>query len=196
MKTRDGFVSNSSSSSFVVAMDSQRPTREEVLAKFGKATYDSYQWWKEEPTSETLDVTEYLVQDAVAMEGVPLSPEALDQIIATLFEDESLWFELMYETEVGKRLQRMQDRWADVWHSRDLPEAEALRRRRNYNTISNIQSHKAEQLLRAEVEAWVRANEGKYGFKFHYSDNDGEVGAALEHGDHWSRANALHFSHH
>jgi hypothetical protein len=194
MKTRDGFVSNSSSSSFVVAMDSQRPTRDEVLAKFGRATYDSYRWMEEK--SVPMDVTDYLVQDAVAMEGVPLSPEALDQIIATLFEDESLWYELVYETEVGRRLQDMQDKWADVWRTKDLTEEEARRRRRNYNTISNIQSIKADQLLRAKVSEWVKANEGKYGFKFHYSDNDGEVGAALEHGDHWEHAEALHFSHH
>jgi hypothetical protein len=186
MKIRHGFVSNSSSSSFVVAFKQQQPERTDVLVKFGVGS--TITMW-----DETND-TDALVRDTQVQEGVYITAVNLMEIVDKVFEGEGCYYEFLYHTEEGKRLQKMEDKWGNIWHPRNQSEAEQARKRRNRERIQDIIEVKERAMFLQEVQEWIKNHEGQWAFRYSYSDNDGE--GALEHGNHWQTADAMCFSHH
>jgi hypothetical protein len=171
MKIRSGFVSNSSSSSFLVAFSRAPASKEELKTLlFGGSQrylspYDKRVW----PTDQ---VAETVWSDLKELK--PLTPE---QMVSKLAEG----------TITGKYSSEYRDSWKEYMDAK-TPEA----RDKAYDVMqANITKRASEVAAK-----FTSKNTGAKFFEFHYSDNDGSYGTDLEHGDLFANLPHIRVSHH
>ena len=167
MKTRSGFVSNSSSSSFIVAFDKKPETVEELQRmlfgdeKHYSDPYDSRSW-------PARTVAETVFQD-MQKQG-PLDREALEAAMEGV---------------------EVQD---PEWHAAF---EKFLKCQGPYSNADYEKLNKTTLIAKNRVlDRWNKDNPGKLFYEFEYSDNEGFYSSALEHGDLFADMSHLKISHH
>lgn len=186
MKNRNGFVSNSSSSSFVVAFDRETPDENYVRNQFGTVHY--YSEYLRGNEMETL------VHDTIHQVPVLICKENRDLLMENFFKDESLYFELFYRHDrIGNELKSRQDEMShNLWDSTSEDDKKYFSS--ELNKIREEMDEYQKSALDARVDSWIEKNTGLYAFHYDYADDDGN--GALEHGSHWNNVNVWVFSHH
>ena len=159
MKIRRGFVSNSSSSSFVVAFPKKPASVEEMRELLFKdvqsypSPYDDFNY----PATQ---IAEIVLQD---MEEPLTDEEAIEEMIAGWwpYEKWALYEELSGLKNIDWKNPKDRTKYDEAWKRFD-------------------------DMRRADAKVVIARWKGRYPnwqiFKFSYSDNDGAMSAALEHG--------------
>lgn len=169
MRYRTGFVSNSSSSSFVVAFDKIPESAEELRQMlFGDAKmfegFDVSIITKQcfEDMKDTLHGEEW-GQNGPVEYNQPLSTKA----ILDFFQKGSL------DGDPDYRIDDIND--DDAWEARSR----------------RLNKHRATLAME-----FISSNKGKFIFGFNYSDNDGEMFSSMEHGGLFRRLPHVRFNEH
>lgn len=171
MKIRDGFVSNSSSSSFIIGF-SQVPDAE-YLKKLLYDDKDSYMGvYQDAPFS-----TDTLVSMIMAeLEGkTPIND--MKGIVEAIGDDASDWDT---HPDYGYWNVQKEDRL-----KKGTPEYEAAWEKHNQETIESA----------LEMAKSIHDPDLVF-YSLSFADEDGSVGCELEHGSTWDRLPHLRFSHH
>lgn len=172
MKIRSGFVSNSSSSSFVVAFK-KVPESVEELQKllFGKGkTYPKPYAGTDKEQGWTAEEVAYTVWEGIK-HGHPLLAEHVKntfRVSGSMFGDPKFTYSKKYHKLSEEQQQKQYGK-----HERKL---EVFRNKKS--------------------KEFLNANPGCTFYRFEYSDNDGTYYAALEHGNLFRRLPHVRFSHH
>lgn len=165
MKIRNGFVSNSSSSSFIVVFD-KKPSSVEELQKLLFGDNDVY----DGPYSGSWPAKE--VAEVVWKDLQGQSPLTVDELAGN----------------VGGEASENYPEYIDgIWELKDG----RLRER-----MSSLHYAACEVEDKRVAEEFAKENEGKSIFRFEYSDNDGALSTAMEHGDLFKRLKHIKNSHH
>jgi len=166
MKIRMGFISNSSSSSFIVVFDKRPKTKKELKELlFGdrKEYHDPYssEYW---PTDDVVDIVwnDLKGQRSMTMEKIA------KEIDAGWFDDRPEFPDLDIEDR---------EKYDAGWKKYENDSLKAAMRR-------------------AEVYFGHAVKEGKLIVNFHYSDNDSKLSCAMEHGDLFEKLEHDTVSHH
>jgi hypothetical protein len=161
MKIRTGFVSNSSSSSFVVAFPRIPHSVEEVQEMlFGKEEFYYVDHSSSGPNNSiTARRAAESVFDKIMEQGAPASIKHMVEQVAsgTLFESE--WTKGLDTFEIYRKFD---DDKGDTDYEK-----------------GNKAVEKEATIL---VRNFVKDQRGKYFFLFHYADEDGPFGGTMEHG--------------
>jgi hypothetical protein len=185
MKTRTGFVSNSSSSSFIIGLSNKPSCVEDVHKELFdtdevrelEALYD------EDEKYTTLDVAQQVYEDVSKQK-----PTNLDKGKKEILENiNSGWFEGMpdynyYDTESTKFRRKYREETGEEIHYDKTPKD-------IWEKYQNIQKKESEE-RRKELDKAANRLFEKYRDKFadkkiyflSYSDNDGSFQAFMEHG--------------
>lgn len=156
MKIRKGFVSNSSSSSFIVGteVDLNNISLDEFSEMLGDFNLEVYKGWDEENNDELLEhpsISEF----AERIFNDLKHSTSTDEMLLELFKDDYYYEAKAYaDKEVPHR---KQEKYWDLYR----------------NTLED----KAAELAQPSLEDWKRKH--KFTYVVSYSDNDGE--AHLEH---------------
>lgn len=225
MKIRNGFVSNSSSSSFIVCWDNLPTTMYEIKnILFDNNEFHEYCDYSIE--TETLsytilgDTKEATYDDIYDLQRQLYSYDIWDKKWYTtgykpnidllntvsvekeilIYEKNSINDKLKLFTEEEKktfvRTQKL---------GRILDKDEISDREKEYNELYNLyidtsnklyDSENLEQLIKESTDKFMEDNKDKKIVIYHYSDNDGQEGCVLEHGDVFSNLDYLRISHH
>lgn len=186
MKMRSGFVSNSSSSSFVVRFD-EKPGSVEELKKilFGDATYYANPYGDGGFTTEEVAGTVWNdLKDQKPMELEQVAAEFNDYSDGTLVltpppERPEFPYDAIYE-KYGNKM--------NYQAMRDTPEGKA-------HEVAEAEYDIAYAKWSAESAQKIMEGGGQF-FKFNYADENGEYFSALEHGNLFDNLKFLRFSHH
>lgn len=167
MKLRSGFVSNSSSSSFVVAFPKVPETVEEMQAMLFHSEKWFYGWDYSWDASREPDLwpTEEIAERVFGDMGEPMT-EGQAALEISYYEDDSISY---------------------PHYSRDNEAYRAAQ-----EEYARLQSELAE---RKSVE-FLKENKGCAIFRFEYSDNDGAQSSAMEHKNLFKRLPHVRISHH
>jgi hypothetical protein len=170
MKIRLGFVSNSSSSSFLVSFE-EEPKNKEAMAifLFGKNYLDRiylhpYPYDKEEESWPCSYIAGLVWDDF--KDQKPISMEEMIGIVSSGY---------------FKGMPDYHDYVSDIYNNNQIEE---------YHKLRDLA---AEKLLKDFIER-LPQNHKIYHFEFH--DNEGPVGCAMEHGNLFKRTKYLGVSHH
>ena len=170
MKIRNGFVSNSSSSSFIVAFDKTPSTIQEM-----KEILFGNEEWYENPYADLLNPAGFTTQQVAEtvftdlQREQPLSPENLVEEVKNGHFDGYPTYD--WRLEKDETMEQSRERW-----------------RRHDIKVSQAAKNLADK--------FIQDNNGKVFFKFHYSDNNGTYETALEHGGLFDKLPHLVVSHH
>ena len=171
MKTRDGFVSNSSSSSFVVGF-SKMPKSKEELKKMLFGDEERYQHPYNDGTSySTWDVASDVFERL--SQSKPISTRGIAEELC------HGWYEGKPDYSMPSGI--------------DFQSKEGRSKFEKYS-----QEYEAEdkKVALGIAKQFAVANPGFKFYVFSYSDNNGEYGSAMEHGGLFDRLPCLHISHH
>jgi hypothetical protein len=167
MKVRAGFVSNSSSSSFVVGFPYKPKTVEELRYRlFGdKELFPGYYDDVEFPTSQ---IAEVVFRDLNQQEPMN-QQEVLEEIRSGYFDGHP---EFSYHYDPKETDEQMRERWDEESRQTDAA---------------------AEALFQREIAPrWEKLEF----YRFTYSDNDGPLQTTMEHGGIFDALTHLRISHH
>ena len=159
MKIRNGFVSNSSSSSFVVAFPENPRDAEHVREMmFGDITqleypYDIYDN-RQPPVYTTQDIAGTVFHD---IQSQKVNNKK------NIIEGFQGWLEGAPDSP-------------DVWRRDDLSEDEKAKAWNDWNK-------EFDAYVKDTALTFMKARKNMYIYVFEYSDNDGEYGSMLEHGN-------------
>lgn len=175
MKTRKGFVSNSSSSSFVVSFSPVPRCAEEMKKMlFGDKDVYSNPYWEysrtETPSWPTTLVAETVFGD---LENQP-RPLTTDEIVEQLL---SGWFAGMPEFS---------------WDDPNRPKWSED----GYEECYDKEDKEIKAVAKEIVKKFFEDNPEHLFYKFEYSDNDSDYFCALEHGNLFDRLPHITISHH
>lgn len=179
MKIRNGFVSNSSSSSFVIGVPAGTPL---MLEEFHKAIYGT--------TTPKSFGPEYASTRAV--ESYEVVQDILEQIADaanTVRED--------WQDKTGKLTP--EDLINEVDSTISYQEMDSFRKDpTDHRSEMDWDAYNAADLIGRTEEAAKLAKqfEGMDIYSVTYSDNDGSFGCEVEHGDALRQPNIVRFSHH
>jgi hypothetical protein len=174
MKIRSGFVSNSSSSSFVVAFDTRPTTVHEMQGLLFPpnvthfhSPYDDGAW----PVATIAEIVLHEIRHKDPMDQDAVIECFRSGYIPSIYDKLEKEFPYRYSNE------QTQEEREEEWAQRD-----ALERELTYELATNW-------LLRDDVR-------GKELFHFKFSDNDGAMFCAMEHGDLFDLLPHTSISHH
>lgn len=171
MKIRNGFVSNSSSSSFIVAFKKTPKNVEEMKEiLFKDEEYYNHPYPSDHSINKwpTIDVAETVFND---MDKPLNKKEMIEEVCSGYFDG-------------------YPDRNFDEYYKIDYKDGKAIEK---YYKELDEKINKAAKKL---IETFIKENKNCKFYVFSYSDNDGEYGCALEHGDLFSSLKHLVISHH
>ena len=185
MKVRTGFVSNSSSSSFIVAFDKAPASSKDIMkvlfpgkSRKQRLTYCDYEVTYGEIADQIFDDCNEFFTDPSGIINKKVKGWDGEQV------------ELGYEYFIGY--------FSDYYKLKNLfnsqyPELEAKyekfiknptsRNRKMYDEYyKSFDAFRLEKTI-PKIDSWFKKNEGKIFYKFRYSDNgEGELGIVMEHG--------------
>lgn len=178
MKIRNGFVSNSSSSSFIVSFPKEPKSLEDVknmLFPNGEKTYFGYyaeDFWSIDQVAQTVwrDICDQKKNDYEAVLQELQHASSYDDSEAPDYDD--------YDHIVD---------WKE--RHRKLDEAYEKYAKKKIKEFFNTRKDKLKKLNGEKVD-------DKFVYIFEYSDNDGTYGSALEHGDLFKNIKHLKISKH
>jgi hypothetical protein len=191
MKIRNGFVSNSSSSSFIIALDKKPESVEETMQVFyPKAIGVKCNWYDDIVPKEV--ASEKIFAQLVNQE--PLKEEdILDEILAGYFPgypDNSFYCE--DAEKIRSAFQRKTGK--DIYEDRN-----SLEFKQYSKVLGEHIDRKHKQIDIAARRYFNNSKElfdNKQVFVVSFSDNDGEVNAILEHGTTFKNVPHIIISHH
>jgi len=200
MKTRLGFVSNSSSSSFVVLFDKKPESREELFKlMFPKdpgqlEVYDTVL-----STDEIVDT----VWKEIKEFDKPIDKKSLSVVIGCALSayDSDLFDESLRKEykEIEKARKKYDDNfYKTMFKTKNMKDKKALQV--EYDKM--LDSHYAiENEIFEKIETQIVSNllklaKKKWTFITEYSDNEGETNALMEHGEVFRNLTHYRFSHH
>jgi len=195
MKIRSGFVSNSSSSSFIVGF-SKIPTSPEELEAlmFNGRTMINYY----DDSMSSIDVAKIVFKDMTDSTNKKINKKTLiDFLIKNggYFPGCPEW-DFNKKTE-SKRIESVYKKYTgkDLFDKNADPGVKRL----YHNTVREEQNQYRKEIkiaAKAFVAGfWLQVKKLKV-FKFHYSDNDGYTGSCLEHGNIFKLLPNIRISHH
>jgi len=220
MKIRNGFVSNSSSSSFLVVWDKKPESVEEVKnILFGDSKmHVSYDY-----SIDTLDLSQTIFDDTKEMSEEEIKEEIRNQYSYW----SGTWYSKGYKSdeqllkkyeEDDRKLQEKIDYYSNEINKFDSESIERLKKLRRilrkkedeelllkYEEIQKKYKHYQEmswsdklsdELLNDSFKKFMKDYDGKYICRYEYSDNDGSKGVVLEHGDVFDNLPNIITSHH
>ena len=167
MKIRQGFVSNSSSSSFIVAF-SEMPSSKEELQKMLFGDEQSYFGYFEDQPYPTSMVAETVWNDM--QNQCPNDAVKIGDRIGGYFDD-------------------MPANPYDTLRHKDFSEKE-------WNKILDDYYEEVNRFTSEKMRQFMDKNKGCFIYVFEYSDNEGDYQSALEHGRLFHRLVHLTASHH
>jgi len=161
MKTRNGFVSNSSSSSFIVAFDKKPNTKRELAGMMDLPERFKNPFYTEDynpiPYWFSYQVVETVFHDLVYQEPATVD-EVLDEAASGFFAEEQ-GFDYPWLTEENFETKEQLYQYDVEWE----------KQRNNF--------------IKETLQDFLDKNKNKAFYIFEYYDNEGSFGAALEHGD-------------
>lgn len=191
MKIRNGFVSNSSSSSFLVAfIDKPKDVKELHNLMFGTDDENMISSWDKSSYS-TMEVAQTVFNDLKNQK--PLNKKQILEEISNGYFDG--YPEYRYDEERESDLIRKEAALAkkDPW----IDEPWKTNMRRAFDKERQEQDRIIDECANKYYKETVSpAFEGKKIFKFTYSDNSGPFESMLEHGDIFVRLPSIRLSHH
>ena len=179
MKTRNGFVSNSSSSSFVVAFDKTPATKTELR----DLMFDPDQTRYPEPYGDGFFPTEEVVN---VVWGNMQEP-ATDDEWGGIDGSGPMTAEQVRSEFNNGYLEGEPDRWRSLSDFDNDDEWRA--------SLDAVEKER-EKYARKVADEFMGENPGKVFFRFHYSDNDGSFYCAMEHGNLFHKLTHFRISHH
>jgi len=178
MKIRQGFVSNSSSSSFVVAFTREPKSVDDVKEMmFAERQEFSSPWNWEDKYWPTEDVA-ITIWNAIQNQKSNQKTEMLDSI-------RHGWFEI-YGKLKGH---------ADYNYDNDI-DWNTEEGRQKYNDEAKKRDNENEKRAKAILKQFMKDNSDATFYVFEFSDNDGSYFSALEHGNVFRKLNHIQTSYH
>lgn len=171
MKIRNGFVSNSSSSSFVVAFNKEPKTIEDVKKQmFGN----------EEEILHPYDDCRF----------------PTERIAETVFDD----IKKQKVNNKTKIFEAIANGWFDGRPEYDYlssyPQDKDPKKIREFELKEEEYEKQCQEAAEKFVNKFIEDNKGKFIYTFHYGDNDGSYYCLLEHGEIFSKLNHIQTSYH
>jgi hypothetical protein len=188
MKIRTGFVSNSSSSSFVVAFSYENPTVEQILEVFKPRAYMSYSC-----LITGQEIGNALVRDTQEQKGILICEDNLGEL-SGMVNDDWEFNECLQDPWYQKLAILIKERFAEL--KKEEPESSI---EQEGWKIKQFVDNFTDNLGNSDLHNWIKKNESQYAFAYSYCDEGGGCGSALEHGDHWNnvpKESLLYESHH
>lgn len=189
MKLRNGFVSNSSSSSFLVVLDELPKSATEVKQLlFGDVKF----WKKYDYTVRTEDIADVLWSDIQAqLDKLPYSLDVIADAMESNVYSEMYYVriplfipgmpaDLMGELHSSHQIRKH-------WYEFDKDHQEAER---------EAQEAELQERKEKAAQKFLEDNKGKVILQFEYGDHDGEVSTVMEHGDIFQKVRHIRISNH
>lgn len=163
MKIRNGFVSNSSSSSFVVAL----PHKPESAEDLKQMMFGKQDWHYAGIYYETQDVSTKDIADSVFSS---ISKKATKKEIYESIR--SGWFEFYIHPDILPGMYNPHEETRELDYKKDAEKINLV-----YEKANKINDKRALDI----ANAFIRENKGKFIFVVSYSDNDSPWHSLLEH---------------
>ena len=184
MKIRNGFVSNSSSSSFVVIFDKKPESVEELQSiLYGKSTrvmgYDDRSF-------STIELSKMIFNDITNVDNI-INPNDESSIEKVSNEFDNLFW--LYDEY---------DNFPDFFEPDkiSLDELVKLNKDRYSDITWEVKEELINRLAKVETERFFEKFNDKFIVLVNYSDNDGSIECVIEHGDTFRNLNYIRISHH
>ena len=195
MKIRNGFVSNSSSSSFIVALSKVPKTVEEMESVlFNDADPKEFDCYGDNKFTKT-ELATKVFNDLTSKNVEVLNKrKALTVITEGSFEGQPAWNEFSKESN-----KLYNDYYRASGKSIVDDDADPIAKKL-FTKVQNAE-YKLESVTRKKhalilLNKFLDSNKGKKMFRLEYSDNDSSIGSVLEHSGIINRLPALQISYH
>lgn len=195
MKIRNGFVSNSSSSSFIVMFD-KRPESVDELKDMMFPQYDmetKLDYYGDPESVRT--IVETVFSDIEKQENSNI--DSLSELIREFESSYSTWDgkleadrnEYVYSDkeltdkirEKVKEYSPIQDEYFEKCRTMDRNSTEFKAFMKKYSDMQSEINDMLDELSKKDLEKFLEENENKYIAYFEYSDNDGNLSSLMEH---------------